>query len=102
LIDQPEDLFETGPGTEAGYQSAFVQQLADFDRQFAVQPGRYRLFFGHFGVSGARISSGQPLAGRSAEYPLEPLTTLAAQYIGLSHIHLRQQLASRVWYCGSL
>lgn len=48
------------------------------------------------------MSSGQPLAGRCAEYPLEPLRNLAAQYVGLSHIHLRQQLAPRVWYSGSL
>jgi len=27
---------------------------------------------------------------------------LQAQYVGLSHIHLRQQLAPRVWYAGSL
>ena len=25
-----------------------------------------------------------------------------AQYVGLSHIHLRQQLAPRIWYAGSL
>jgi len=42
------------------------------------------------------------LVGRCAEYPLEPLRRLQAQYIGLSHIHLRQQLAARVWYAGSL
>src|SRR5439155_839059 len=33
---------------------------------------------------------------------LEPLRRLQAQYVGLSHIHLRQQLAPRVWYSGSL
>jgi DNA repair exonuclease SbcCD nuclease subunit len=27
---------------------------------------------------------------------------LKAQYVGLSHVHLRQQLASRIWYAGSL
>jgi len=27
---------------------------------------------------------------------------LKAQYVGLSHVHLRQQLAPRIWYCGSL
>jgi DNA repair exonuclease SbcCD nuclease subunit len=30
------------------------------------------------------------------------LRRLQAQYVGLSHIHLRQQLAPRVWYAGSL
>ena len=76
--------------------------MAEFGRQFARRPDRYKLFFGHFGVAGAKVSTGQPLAGRCAEYPLESLKGLAAQYIGLSHIHLRQQLAPRVWYCGSL
>src|ERR1019366_6093272 len=32
----------------------------------------------------------------------DPLRGLQAQYVGLSHIHLRQQLAPRVWYAGSL
>jgi DNA repair exonuclease SbcCD nuclease subunit len=27
---------------------------------------------------------------------------LEAQYVGLSHVHLRQQLAPRIWYAGSL
>jgi DNA repair exonuclease SbcCD nuclease subunit len=91
-----------GTTGEAGFQAAFAEQIAEFGRQFARRPDRYKLFFGHFGVAGARVSSGQPLAGRCAEYPLEPLSTLAAQYVGLSHIHLRQQLAPRVWYSGSL
>ena len=91
-----------GTAGEAGFQAAFAEQINEFGRQFAQRPDRYKLFFGHFGVAGARVSSGQPLAGGCAEYPLDPLRTLAAQYVGLSHIHLRQQLAPRVWYCGSL
>ena len=85
-----------------GLHDAFVNQLEEFNRQFARRPGSYRLFFGHFGVAGARVSSGQPLVGRCAEYPLDTLRRLQAQYVGLSHIHLRQQLAPRVWYSGSL
>lgn len=81
---------------------AFVGQLDEFNRRFAERPDSYRLFFGHFGVAGAKVSSGQPLVGRCAEYPLDPLRGLHAQYVGLSHIHLRQQLAPRVWYAGSL
>ena len=86
----------------SGPHGAFVNQLEEFDRQFARRPGFYRLFFGHFGVVGARVSSGQPLVGRCAEYPVDPLRRLQAQYVGLSHVHLRQQLAPRVWYSGSL
>jgi DNA repair exonuclease SbcCD nuclease subunit len=48
------------------------------------------------------LSSGQPLVGRCAEFPLDPLRRLKAQYVGLSHIHLHQELAPRVWYAGSL
>ena len=80
----------------------FARQLDEFNRRFEQRPGSYKLFFGHFGVAGARVSSGQPLVGRCAEYPLDPLRSLKAQYVGLSHVHLRQQLAPRIWYAGSL
>src|SRR5438876_11255730 len=89
-------------GDEQALQEAFARQIEEFNHRFERRPGCYKLFFGHFGVAGARVSSGQPLVGRCAEYPLEPLMSLRAQYIGLSHIHLRQELAPRVWYSGSL
>jgi DNA repair exonuclease SbcCD nuclease subunit len=89
-------------GTEQGLGETFVRQLDEFNRRFDHLPGCYKLFFGHFGVTGARVSSGQPLVGRCAEYPLDPLRSLQAQYVGLSHVHLRQQLAPRIWYAGSL
>jgi DNA repair exonuclease SbcCD nuclease subunit len=89
-------------GNEHSLGETFVQQLDEFNQRFEQRPGCYKLFFGHFGVAGARVSSGQPLVGRCAEYPLDPLRCLKAQYVGLSHIHLRQQLAPHVWYAGSL
>src|SRR5437867_10160622 len=89
-------------GDEQTLQEAFARQIEEFNHRFERRPGCYKLFFGHFGVAGARVSSGQPLVGRCAECPLEPLTSLRAQYIGLSHIHLRQEVAPRVWCCGSL
>jgi DNA repair exonuclease SbcCD nuclease subunit len=89
-------------GDEQNLRDNFARQLEEFNQRFAQRPGCYKLFFGHFGVLGARVSSGQPLIGRCAEYPLEPLRNLHAQYVGLSHIHLRQQLAPRIWYAGSL
>jgi DNA repair exonuclease SbcCD nuclease subunit len=89
-------------GNEHSLGEAFAQQLDGFNRRFEQRPGCYKLFFGHFGVAGARVSSGQPLVGRCAEYPLGPLRSLKAQYVGLSHIHLRQELAPRIWYAGSL
>jgi DNA repair exonuclease SbcCD nuclease subunit len=89
-------------GNEHSLGEAFARQLDEFNQRFEQRPGCYKLFFGHFGVAGARVSSGQPMVGRCAEHPLDPLRILKAQYVGLSHIHLRQQLAPRVWYAGSL
>ena len=91
-----------GTAQEHSMQEAFAVKMEEFNRQFATRQGFHHLFFGHLGVVGARVSSGQPLVGRCAEYPLEPLRRLKAQYIGLSHIHLRQELAPRMWYAGSL
>jgi len=88
-------------GNEHSLGETFARQLDEFNQWFEHWPECYKLFFGHFGMAGARVSSGQPLVGR-AEYPLDPLRGLKAQYVGLSHVHLRQQLASRVWYAGSL
>jgi len=89
-------------GNEQNLGDAFARQLGEFNHRFEQRAGCHKLFFGHFGVAGARVSSGQPLVGRCAEYPLDPLRGLKAQYVGLSHVHLRQQLAPRVWYAGSL
>jgi hypothetical protein len=89
-------------GTEQNMGEAFARQLEEFDQRFDERPDRYTLFFGHFGVPGARVSSGQPPVGRCAEYPFDPLRRPRAQYVGLSHIHLHQQLAPRIWYSGSL
>ena len=89
-------------GNEPSLGETFAQQVDEFNQRFEQRPDCYKLLFGHFGVAGARVSSGQPLVGRCAEYPLDPLRSLNVQYVGLSHVHLRQQLAPRVWYSGSL
>jgi DNA repair exonuclease SbcCD nuclease subunit len=89
-------------GEDQNLREAFARQLDEFNQCFDQRPGSYKLFFGHFGVAGAKVSSGQPLVGRCAEYALDPLRSLQAQYVGLSHVHLRQQLAPRIWYSGSL
>ena len=100
VFPYPRKAEMVGDGQNLG--EAFARQLGEFNQRVEQGPGRYQLFFGHFGVAGVRVSSGQPLVGRCAEYPLEPLRKLRAQYVGLSHIHLRQQLAPRIWYAGSL
>jgi DNA repair exonuclease SbcCD nuclease subunit len=102
VFPYPQKAEFVGAGGEHDLQEAFVEQIEEFNHQFQRRPALFRLFFGHFGVVGARVSSGQPLVGRCAEYALDLLRRLQAQYIGLSHIHLRQQLAPRMWYSGSL
>jgi DNA repair exonuclease SbcCD nuclease subunit len=100
VFPYPRKAVTAGNGHSLG--ETLARQLDEFNRRFEQRPGCYKVFFGHFGVAGARVSSGQPLVGRCAEYPLDPRRSLQAQYFGLSHIHLRQQLAPRVWYSGSL
>ena len=100
VFPYPRKAEMVGDGHSLG--ETFARQLDEFNQRFQQRPGCYKLFFGHFGVAGARVSSGQPLVGRCTEYPLDPLRSLKAQYVGLSHVHLRQQLAPRVWYSGSL
>ena len=102
VFPYPRKAGFVGTPEESRLSEAFVGQLQEFNQRFALRPGSFHLFFGHFGVAGAKVSSGQPLVGQCAEYPLDPLRGLQAQYVGLSHIHLRQQLAPRVWYVGSL
>ena len=102
VFPYPRKAEFVGLGEDLSLVTAFLEQLEEFNQRFARRPECFRLFFGHFGVAGAKVSSGQPLVGRCAEYPLDPLLRLQAQYVGLSHIHLRQQLAPRVWYAGSL
>jgi DNA repair exonuclease SbcCD nuclease subunit len=89
-------------GDDQNLREAFARRLDEFNQRYEQRPGCYKLFFGHFGVAGARVSNGQPLVGRCVEYPLDPLPSLKAQYVGLSHVHLRQQLVPRIWYSGSL
>ncbi len=102
VFPYPRKAGFAGSPEESKLSDAFVSRLQEFNHRFSMRPDSFRLFFGHFGVAGAKVSSGQPLVGRCAEYPLDPLCGLQAQYVGLSHIHLRQQLAPRVWYAGSL
>ena len=102
VFPYPRKAEHVGTTEEARLQEVFVEQLDDFNQRFTRRPECFRTFFGHFGVAGAKVSSGQPLVGQCAEYPLDPLRRLRAQYVGLSHIHLRQQMAPRVWYAGSL
>lgn len=59
------------------------------------------LFLGHATVTGCQVSGGEVLAGAEIELSRHDLLDLGVDYAGLGHIHLRQELAPRVWYVGS-
>src|SRR5579864_4917650 len=73
VFPYPRKAEFVGTPEESGLQTAFTEQLEEFNQRFARRTDRFRLFFGHFGVAGARMSSGQPLVGRCAEYPLDQI-----------------------------
>ena len=72
VFPYPRKAGFVGTPEENKLSEAFVGRLQEFNQRFSARPGCFRLFFGHFGVAGARVSSGQPLVGRCAEYPLDP------------------------------
>ena len=78
VFPYPRKAVFVGTTEENKLSDAFVMQLQEFNHRFALRPGSFRLFFGHFGVAGAKVSSGQPLVGRCAEYPLDPVRGLQA------------------------
>ena len=43
---------------EGTLRNTFIQQLDEFNRWFHEHLDRFRLFLGHFGVTGARVSGG--------------------------------------------
>jgi hypothetical protein len=73
VFPYPRKAEFAGTSGENKLSEAFLGQLQEFNERFALRPGSFRLFFGHFGVAGAKVSSGQPLVGRCAEYSLDPL-----------------------------
>lgn len=59
------------------------------------------VFLGHLAVSGAATSGGEVLASHELAVRPAELAALGVSYGALGHLHLRQEVAPRVWYCGS-
>src|ERR1019366_8727314 len=60
-------------GDEQNLHEAFARQLEEFNQRFVQRPGRCKLSLGHFGIAGARVSSGQRRkngVGRFESHPL--------------------------------
>jgi len=74
-----------------------------FARFAALQHGfdGPKIFAGHCLVLGAETSVGQMLPGQEIAIGKEDLAIIGADYYGLGHIHMAQEIAPRMWYAGS-
>jgi hypothetical protein len=73
----------------------FMDAAAKLDD--ARKAGMITLMIGHVNVAGSIVSSGQPNIGKEIELDAALLDRLGRIYIGLNHIHKRQQ-----YYAGSM
>jgi exonuclease SbcD len=60
------------------------------------------VIMGHLSVTGAMLSSAQPLIGREIQIGAGQLAETGACYVALNHIHKHQELAPGLVYAGSL
>jgi len=64
--------------------------------------GQPTVFLGHLTVAGSALAGGEVMeAGREITLSLGDLQGVGVDYVGLSHIHLAQELTSAIWYAGS-
>ena len=55
----------------------------------------------HVAVCGAQTAGGEVLAEHEIEVSRTALDAMPLDYAALGHIHKRQEVAERAWYCGS-
>jgi DNA repair exonuclease SbcCD nuclease subunit len=57
----------------------------------------------HGAIIGCLVAGGEVMmpAGQEIEFSVEELESYGFDYVGASHIHVRQQLGRRTWYAGS-
>lgn len=72
---------------------------------FGAQAAGYdcpHVLIGHFQARGARVSSGQTLIGRDIEISRDQIALANADLVCLGHIHMAQEYAPGVFYCGDI
>jgi DNA repair exonuclease SbcCD nuclease subunit len=86
--------------TTSGVQQAI--QLV-FARFAALQHGFSgpKLVAAHCLVLGSKTSNGQILPGQEITIGKDDLAMIGADYYALGHVHMAQQVSSRMWYAGS-
>ena len=55
----------------------------------------------HVQVAGSQTSGGEVLDGQEVQIHRSALDDLGLDYVALGHLHRRQEVARRAWYCGS-
>ena len=55
----------------------------------------------HVQVGGCVTSGGEVLDGQEVQLSRSTLDDIGLDYVALGHLHKRQEVASRAWYCGS-
>ena len=67
-----------------------------------IQPSCYKIFMGHFSVSGAKISDTQTMTGRDIEVTTQQLAATNSDVVCLGHIHKAQKMKDNIFYSGSI
>lgn len=105
LIPQPtKQYFQTGSdikGSSLEIGAAMSALLAGFGAQASNYKAPHVLVY-HGGISGARISNGQTLAGQDIEVSIEQLSLTGADVHCCGHIHLPQPIGEKTFYSGSI
>lgn len=91
-------LRETQAAVERRLEQLF--ELWSLEEAARVDPSP-SVFVGHLAVAGGATSGGEVLASHELSVRAGALAQLGVCYGALGHLHLRQEVAPRVWYAGS-
>lgn len=68
----------------------------------AVAPGDAHVLIAHANVAGSATAGGEVMSGREVDLSAGDIDAGGFDYGALGHIHLRQEVALRAWYAGTL
>lgn len=100
------ELSEGGaPGAQRVVEEALVSLLGAWGhrvrRRRASHPDDVHVGLMHVQVGGCVTSGGEVLDGQEVQLTRHTLDGVGLDYCALGHLHKRQEVASRAWYCGS-
>lgn len=98
LVDLGSGINESNEETKEIFHQIFT--AIGIKRQMFENVAHILAFHGT--ISGSKLSNGQTMIGRSLEFSTEALQMAKADYYALGHIHLRQEMAKNMLYCGSM